>query len=71
MMLKLLLCYKDVVFFLEELVNGEFKWVIGEIDEFDVKKVKCVVFCVGKVYYDLLVVCCEKKIKDIVIVCIE
>lgn len=43
-----------MVFSFEELVNGIFLLVIGEIDEFDLKGVKCVVMCFGKVYYDLL-----------------
>lgn len=38
----------------DELVNGFFQLVIGEIDELDFKVVKCVVMCFGKVYYDLL-----------------
>lgn len=39
---------------LDELVNGEFQNVIGEIDALDPKQVKRVVMCSGKVYYDLL-----------------
>lgn len=38
----------------EELINGEFQNVIGEIDELDPQNVKRVVMCSGKVYYDLL-----------------
>ena len=56
---------------MEELANGEFKRVIGEIDEIDAKKVKRVVLCSGKVYYDLLAARREKKITDIAIVRIE
>jgi hypothetical protein len=56
---------------LEELANGEFKRVIGEVDELDAKKVKRVVLCSGKVYYDLLAARREKKITDIAIVRIE
>ncbi|MEW9796798.1 2-oxoglutarate dehydrogenase E1 component [Alteromonas sp. CYL-A6] len=39
---------------LEELAEGKFHNVIGEIDDLDPKKVKRVVMCSGKVYYDLL-----------------
>ncbi|MCU7554267.1 2-oxoglutarate dehydrogenase E1 component [Alteromonas sp. ASW11-19] len=39
---------------LEELAEGQFHNVIGEIDDLDPKKVKRVVMCSGKVYYDLL-----------------
>jgi 2-oxoglutarate dehydrogenase E1 component len=56
---------------LEDLANGEFQRVIGEIDELDAKKVKRVVLCSGKVYYDLLAARREKKITDIAIVRIE
>lgn len=45
---------------LEELAAGEFHNVIGEIDNIDSKSVERVVFCSGKVYYDLL----EKRRKD-------
>lgn len=54
MLFKLLLCYLMVVFLLEEFVEGKFYNVIGEIDDIDLKNVKCVVMCLGKVYYDLL-----------------
>ncbi|WP_386690042.1 2-oxoglutarate dehydrogenase E1 component [Lonepinella sp. MS14437] len=39
---------------MEELTDGTFQNVIGEIDELDPTQVKRVVFCSGKVYYDLL-----------------
>ena len=39
---------------LEELAQGTFQNVIGEIDDIDAKQVKRVVFCSGKVYYELL-----------------
>lgn len=39
---------------LEELAEGTFQNAIGEIDALDPKGVKRVVFCSGKVYYDLL-----------------
>ena len=51
---KSLLRHPLAVSSMEELVNGTFQTVIGEIDELDPKKVKRVVMCVGKVYYDLL-----------------
>jgi len=68
---KSLLRHKDAASSMEELANGEFKRVIGEIDEIDAKKVKRVVLCSGKVYYDLLAARREKKISDIAIVRIE
>ncbi|MCY1500186.1 2-oxoglutarate dehydrogenase E1 component [compost metagenome] len=39
---------------LEELAEGSFQTVIGEIDSIDPKKVDRVILCSGKVYYDLL-----------------
>lgn len=39
---------------LSDLVTGEFQKVIGEIDPIDQENVRRLVFCTGKVYYDLL-----------------
>ncbi|BFT30248.1 2-oxoglutarate dehydrogenase E1 component [Alteromonas sp. D210916BOD_24] len=51
---KSLLRHPLAVSSLEELAEGKFHNVIGEIDDLDPKKVKRVVMCSGKVYYDLL-----------------
>lgn len=51
---KSLLRHPLAVSSLEELATGEFKNVIGEIDDLDAKAVERVVFCSGKVYYELL-----------------
>ncbi len=51
---KSLLRHPMAVSSLEELATGEFKSVIGEIDELDANAVDRVVFCSGKVYYELL-----------------
>lgn len=51
---KSLLRHPLAVSSLDELINGEFKTVIGEVDTLDPKQVKRVVMCSGKVYYDLL-----------------
>ena len=68
---KSLLRHKDAASSLEELANGEFKRVIGEVDDLDPKKVKRVILCSGKVYYDLVNASREKKINDIAIVRLE
>ncbi|MGA9394196.1 MAG: 2-oxoglutarate dehydrogenase E1 component [Azonexus sp.] len=68
---KSLLRHKDAASPLEDLANGEFQRVIGEIDALDAKKVKRVVACSGKVYYDLLAARRERKITDIAIIRIE
>jgi 2-oxoglutarate dehydrogenase E1 component len=68
---KSLLRHKDACSSLDELANGEFQRVIGEVDAIDAKKVKRVVLCCGKVYYDLVAARREKKITDIAIVRLE
>lgn len=68
---KSLLRHKDAASPMEDLAYGEFQRVIGEVDEIDPNKVKRVVLCCGKVYYDLLAARREKKITDIAIVRLE
>ena len=51
---KSLLRHKEAVSSIEELANGQFHTVIGEIDKLDPKKVRRVIVCSGKVYYELL-----------------
>ena len=68
---KSLLRHKDACSPLEDLANGEFQRVIGEVDKLDAKKVTRVVFCSGKVYYDLLAARREKKLNSVAIVRLE
>lgn len=56
---------------MEELANGTFLPAIGEIDSLDAAKVKRVVFCSGKVYYDLLEQRRNNQQDDVAIVRIE
>ncbi len=66
---KSLLRHKESVSTLEELANGRFEPVNGEIDStIDPKQVKRVVYCGGKVFYDVLAARRERGIKDIAIV---
>jgi len=51
---KSLLRHPLAVSSMEEMSTGEFHNVIGEVDEIDPAKVERVVFCSGKVYYELL-----------------
>ncbi|MDH4554148.1 2-oxoglutarate dehydrogenase E1 component [Pseudomonas sp. BN417] len=51
---KSLLRHKLAISTLEDLAEGSFQTVIGEIDQIDPKKVDRLVLCSGKVYYDLL-----------------
>jgi len=68
---KSLLRHKDAVSTLDELAKGEFQRVIGEVDPLDAKKVTRVIFCSGKVYYELLAVRRERNIKHIAIARLE
>ncbi len=51
---KSLLRHRLAVNSLEDLTAGEFLTVIGEVDDLKPKDVDRIVFCGGKVYYDLL-----------------
>ena len=68
---KSLLRHKDATSSLEELANGTFQTIIGEIDKVDAKKVTRMVTCAGKVYFDLLAARREKKIDNVVLVRVE
>ncbi|MGR5268006.1 2-oxoglutarate dehydrogenase E1 component [Vibrio astriarenae] len=56
---------------LEELAEGTFQAAIPEVDTLDASKVKRVVFCSGKVYYDLLEQRRSNEQEDVAIVRIE
>ncbi len=56
---------------LEDLSEGTFQAAIGEIDNLEPSKVKRVVFCSGKVYYDLLEQRRKNEQDDVAIVRIE
>ncbi|MFT5137157.1 MAG: 2-oxoglutarate dehydrogenase E1 component [Arenicella sp.] len=68
---KSLLRHKLSTSTLQELHSGSFQTVIPEIDKLTDKNVKRVVFCTGKVYFDLLEQRREDKIKDIAICRVE
>ena len=55
----------------EELTRGGFARVIGEIDELPAGSVRRVVFCSGKVYYDLLRARRKEALRDVALVRIE
>jgi 2-oxoglutarate dehydrogenase E1 component len=57
---KSLLRHKLAISTLEDLADGTFHAVLGDIDPLDAKSVSRVVICGGKVYYDLL----EKRRED-------
>src|SRR5690349_15172884 len=68
---KSLLRHKEAVSSLDELANGHFHNVIGETDRIDPKKVRRVIVCSGKVYYELAAYRREHKIDDVAILRLE
>ena len=69
---KSLLRNKDATSPLNEFTRGEFKTVIGEVNaEINADKVKRVIACSGKVYYDLVKARVEKKQTDVAILRVE
>jgi 2-oxoglutarate dehydrogenase E1 component len=70
---KSLLRNKDATSALSEFTKGEFRTVIGELktEEVDPAKVKRVVACSGKVYYDLVKRREEKKSYDVAVIRVE
>ena len=68
---KSLLRHKESVSSLEELANGEFQVVIPDADLQNDQKVKRVVFCSGKIYFELAAARRERGIDDIAVVRLE
>ena len=68
---KSLLRHKDAVSTLEELADGRFQNVIGEIAPLTAKSVKRVIACSGKIYYELAAYRREHKIGDVAIIRVE
>jgi 2-oxoglutarate dehydrogenase E1 component len=68
---KSLLRHKEAVSPLTELADGQFRNVIGEVDALDAKKVKRVLVCSGKVYYELLAYRREHKRDDVAVIRLE
>ncbi len=56
---------------LDELSNGEFHPVINEVDKLDNANITSIIFCTGKVYYELLEARRAKKINNTAIIRIE
>ncbi len=68
---KSMLRHKESVSSLDDLARGRFMAVIPEAEKLDPKKVKRVIACCGKVYYDLMAARRERRISDMAIVRIE
>jgi 2-oxoglutarate dehydrogenase E1 component len=75
MMPKSLLRKKEATSTLEELANGKFEVVIGDTEKFsakaNAKKVKRLVACSGKVYYDIVAEREKRGIEDVAVIRIE
>jgi 2-oxoglutarate dehydrogenase E1 component len=68
---KSLLRRKESVSNLEDLANGNFQAVIPEVENLNPKKVRRIIACCGRVYYDLLAYRKIHEIVDIAIIRIE
>jgi 2-oxoglutarate dehydrogenase E1 component len=68
---KSLLRHKAAASPLKDLAEGGFQTLIGEVDEIDPAKVRRVVVCSGKVYYDLSAGRAERKANDVAILRLE
>ncbi|UJF25254.1 2-oxoglutarate dehydrogenase E1 component [Suttonella sp. R2A3] len=68
---KSLLRHKLAVSTMQDLAEGQFHEVIDEIDDLAKDKVKRVVLCSGKVYYDLLQKRRDENIDDIALIRVE
>ncbi len=68
---KSLLRNKEAASDLTELARGEFHTVIGETQTIDPKKVKRVIACSGKVYYELLATRRDREVDDVALIRLE
>lgn len=68
---KSLLRSKDAASPLKWLVEGEFQPVLSEADKLDVKKVRRIIVCSGKIYYELVASRRERGIQDMAIIRLE
>ena len=68
---KSLLRHKDARTSLDDIANGTFDTIIGEVEAIEPKKVGRVVACAGKVYFDLLAARRERKVGDVALLRVE
>lgn len=68
---KSMLRHKEAVSPLEELASGQFQVVIGEAEKLDVDKIRRVIVCSGKIYYELIAYRREHEIADMAIIRLE
>jgi 2-oxoglutarate dehydrogenase E1 component len=68
---KSLLRHELSVSALDDLTRGAFECVIDEVDDLPAREVRRVVFCSGKVYYDLLKARRKEGLRDVAVLRIE
>jgi 2-oxoglutarate dehydrogenase E1 component len=68
---KSLLRHKEATSTLEEMADGKFETVLDETDNLDPGKVRRIILCSGKVFYDLRAARREREIDDIALIRIE
>ena len=68
---KSLLRSKDAASPLKWLVEGAFQPILSEADKLDANKVRRIIVCSGKVYYDLIAARRERGILDMAIIRLE
>jgi len=68
---KSLLRHKAATSSLEDMTDGCFENIIGEVDELDPEKVECLVVCSGKIYYELIQARREREITNLAIIRLE
>jgi 2-oxoglutarate dehydrogenase E1 component len=68
---KSLLRHKEATSSLQDLSKGHFQTVIGDQGDLEASKVKRVILCSGRVYYDLVSARRERNIKDVAIARVE
>ena len=68
---KSLLRHPQSVSTLDDLTKGRFQPIIGETEKLDAKKVKRIVFCSGKLYFELVAAREKEGLKDVAVVRIE
>ncbi|MGC9163427.1 MAG: 2-oxoglutarate dehydrogenase E1 component, partial [Thiomonas sp.] len=56
---------------LSDLANGRFELVLPETAELDAERVKRLIVCTGRVYYDLVAARAERKLDDVAIIRLE
>lgn len=68
---KSMLRHKEAISSLEDLANGRFQAIIPEAEALDPEKVKRIIACSGKIYYELIAYRREHDITDMAIIRLE